>query len=424
MSPLACVQQTRVLSASVEFVERAFATPLTISSGTIRTITEAQVRVEVEAGLRRGIGRGSIYLSDLWAWPDASRTHEQRDKILRDHCVYVARELPSWCHDSAHPLEHGLRIHHLATTHPLLPPLAGALCGSPFDAAIHDAVGHALGMSAFDFFQEDFPTSTDALFPEAGAASAIRNLIRVPPATQLAGWFILNVGNDPQASVAGALEQGFSRVKLKLSGKNAAEDAHYTAEVYRAFVARGVAEPLISVDSNEGHADSTDVLAYLTALQSVDPEAFEAVTYLEQPTARDITVHAFNWRPVTELKPVLLDEGLTSLDLLPTAKDQGWSGLALKTCKGHSFALCAAAWAFQNGMVLSMQDLTNPGLAAIHSWLFAAHVPTINGIELNSPQFTPDANIDWLPRLDGLFAPLDGFHRLPNPAPIGLGSLL
>ena len=86
----------------------------------------------------------------------------------------------------------------------------------------------------------------------------------------------------------------------------------------------------------------------------------------------------------------------------PDARADGWSGLALKTCKGHSFVLVAAAWARQHGMLLSMQDLTNPGLAAIHSALFAARMPTLNGIELNSPQFTPAANAEWLPRLSGL----------------------
>jgi hypothetical protein len=120
---------------------------------------------------------------------------------------------------------------------------------------------------------------------------------------------------------------------------------------------------------------------------------------------------------------VLLDEGLTSLELLETAVAQGWSGLALKTCKGHSFALVAAAWAREHGLSLALQDLTNPGLAAIHAVLFAAHIPMQNGIELNSPQFTPAANAAYLPHLSGLFEPREGLHRLPPPVPDGLGSL-
>ena len=127
---------------------------------------------------------------------------------------------------------------------------------------------------------------------------------------------------------------------------------------------------------------------------------------------------------MTRLKPVFLDEGLTSLSLLEEAKRQGWSGLALKTCKGHSFALVAAAWARENGMRLALQDLTNPGLSAIHAALFASHVPMVNGVEINSPQYTPDANAEWLPRLAGIFQPVNGLHRLDSPETVGLGSTL
>jgi hypothetical protein len=75
-------------------------------------------------------------------------------------------------------------------------------------------------------------------------------------------------------------------------------------------------------------------------------------------------------------------------------------------------------------MLLALQDLTNPGLSAIHAALFAAHVPTINGVELNSPQFTPAANAEWMPRLASLFAPSGGNHLLPSLPVPGLGSTL
>ena len=58
----------------------------------------------------------------------------------------------------------------------------------------------------------------------------------------------------------------------------------------------------------------------------------------------------------------------------------------------------------------------------IHAALFAAHVHTMNDVELNSPQFTPAANAAWLPRLAGLFEPREGVHRLPTTTPLGLGT--
>jgi len=109
---------------------------------------------------------------------------------------------------------------------------------------------------------------------------------------------------------------------------------------------------------------------------------------------------------------------------LALAEEQGWSGIAIKTFRGHSFALAAAARAHERGMRLAAQDLTNPGIAAIHSALLAAHLPVFNGLELNSPQFTPEANADYLPRLSDLFEPTDGRHHVPAHTAEGLGARL
>lgn len=97
--------------------------------------------------------------------------------------------------------------------------------------------------------------------------------------------------------------------------------------------------------------------------------------------------------------------------------------MALKTCKGHSMLLTTAAWAHEHRMLLSLQDLTNPGVALIHGALVGAYLPTINGAELNSPQFTPAANSSLLAELRGLVDVRDGRHRLPSTLPAGLGSV-
>jgi len=415
----------RVLDAGVEFVEQPFLKPLQISSGTITRITEARASVRVEADGQIAEGRGSIYLSDLWAWPDASQTHDARDAILREFCQRVATNLSEWCGDTAHPLELGMRLHDRSSGHRVIPALATAMCASPFDAAIHDAAGRALGVSAFSFYEGDCPApSADNLFADGSAVRAVRKLLRRPPASRVAGWYLVSATDDLGETISRWAARGYTCFKIKVLARDPSEDAARTSAVYRRVLECGVRNPQLSLDSNEGNPDAQSVKDYLLALRGKDPEAYEALNYLEQPTGRDITRHAFDWRDVTGLKPVLLDEGLTDLHLLPLALTQGWSGLALKTCKGHSFALCAAAWAHENGMLLSMQDLTNPGLSAIHACLFATHIPTINGLELNSPQYTPDANRDWLPRLSGLFDPQDGCHGLPDMSPIGLGSSL
>lgn len=422
-SPFACV----VRAAEVEFIERSLVAPLELSTGRIDAATEAQVRVTVEmANGRRGVGRGSIYLSDLWAWPAAEVARPARAGALRDFTTEIANELPRRASEAFHPLELGLQLHawvcnELHAAHGM-PALARMMCGSPFDAAIHDAVGAATGQSAFAFYEEPISLpSAEEYFSGAGASAAIRRLIE-PIKHSLPAWWIVGKSDSlPDCLARPVRDGGYERFKLKITGHDVEGDAKRTADVYRAARSLGVREPKLVVDSNEANLDTQSVLEYLANLRAIDADAWAAVMYLEQPTARNIAEQPFDWREVTNQKPVMLDEGLTDLAVLPLALEQGWSGLALKTCKGHSLMLVAAAWASEHGLLLSMQDLTNPGVSLIHSALMAAHLPTINGLEANSPQFTPAANAEFLPRLACLFEPRNACHQLPTAPIVGLG---
>lgn len=418
--------RVQVLSANVEFFDRFLSRPLQLSSGLITHVTEARVAVGVRVNGKEARGRSSMYLSDLWSWPDPAYSHSERDILLRKLCLQFARHLPSLCgNEPEHPLELGLRLHHSVCREAQPPILARIMCASPLDAAIHDATGHALGKSAFEFYSRRYPIpSADNYFSARGTCAAIDRVIG-DPVKKFNAWWIVGAGDSLENDVAPSVRKGGHRCfKLKILGKDNVTDAQRTIEVFRAVKGMGIEHPRLAVDSNEANPDAASVLDYLKRLQSKDPEAFAALEYLEQPTARDIVRHTNDWRQVTSLKPVLLDEGLTHFELFEEAVKQGWSGFALKTCKGHSFSLVAAAWAHERQLLLSLQDLTNPGLAAIHAVLFAAHIPMINGVELNSPQFTPTANLEWLPRLSGLFQPRDGLHRLTFSVPNGLGSTL
>ena len=416
--------QTVVLDAKVRFVPRALVRPLILSTGKITQITEAVADVTVRVEGREAGGRGAIYLSDLWAWPDPHLTHEHRDAQLRELTQTIAATLADCCGgEAAHPLELGLRLHDSVCRETAPPLLARAMCASPFDAAIHDAVGKALGRSAFDFYRDPAPVpSADPYFAGRSACGAIARLIR-PPQRELRCWYLVGKDDDMERDVGPWIrDRGYRCFKIKILGRDTAADVARTVQVYREVRRMGVGAPQLTVDTNEANPDAASVGDYLARLKAADAGAFGALLYFEQPTGRDITAHRYDWRPVTQLKPVMLDEGLTGLGLMREAADQGWSGFALKTCKGHSFALTAAAWARERGLLLSLQDLTNPGLAMIHAAYFAAHVPTLNDVELNSPQFTPEANAAWLPRLAGLFDPRGGVHRLPERPLVGLGS--
>jgi L-alanine-DL-glutamate epimerase-like enolase superfamily enzyme len=419
-----------ILNAEISFHRQRLSKPLRLSSGVIEELTQATATITGESRGRRATGRGTVYLSDLWAWPDAALSHEVRDAALRQLCERLATEIPRHFQNAAcHPLELGLRVHRLAchelAMDPNPPELARAMCASPFDAAIHDAAGEALSISAFALYQEhaELP-SADKYFPGTGAKRAIANVIR-SPRCELPAWYVVGIDEPLESTLAPAIKRhGYSCFKLKLTGRDNRMDVARTVEVYRVAKAADLSQVRLTVDTNEANSSVESVLDYLEQLETADAKAFEAIEYLEQPTSRDICNHAFDWRPVTKRKPVLLDEGLTDLEMLEEANRQGYSGLALKTCKGHSMLLTCAAWAHQHDMIISLQDLTNPGISLIHAALVGAHLPTINGAELNSPQFTPDANRDLIERLPELFEPRAGVHRLPQTMPTGLGSNL
>jgi L-alanine-DL-glutamate epimerase-like enolase superfamily enzyme len=422
----------KILSAEVEFIPRKFVTPLQLSTGTIAEITEARATVEVAVGSNqiRGVGRGSIYLSDLWAWPDPRYDHNTRDLILRGISERSAHELPNLGHDElVHPLELGLRLHdwvcHDLTIDENPPSLARAMCASPYDAAVHDAIGQATHQSAFLFYDEPVQTpSADCFFSESCASQAIANVLR-PPRQTLPAWFLVSKPDNVDQMIPQVVRQrGYFCFKIKISGTDNHADANRVSEVFQTAHKGGVPQPRITIDSNEANPDSASVLEFLEILQVQDPAAYAALDYVEQPTGRDISIAAFDWREVTKKKPVFLDEGLTDLTTLELSREQGWSGFALKTCKGHSMLMASAAWGHAHGMALSLQDLTNPGISLIHGALVAAHLPTINGAELNSPQFTPDANQEFVPRLAHLFEPAAGTHIIEHSQPWGLGSTL
>ena len=421
----------RVVAAQVTFVNQPLVQPFVLSTGSITVLTEARATVVVRTPQGTEVaGFGSIYLSDLWAWPDPALSHEHRDKVLRQLSEWIAHRLPDLVgSEAAHPLELGLRLHHHVcetTTDPAfdgVPSLALAMCLSPFDAAIHDAVGKATETCAMRFYEgQPIETSADAWFETGGAFEAIHRTLAATPEDRFDAWYLVGKNDDLEKTVRPWYDQqGYHCFKLKLHGQEIDVDVARTAQMHQAAVAWGC-QPKLSVDTNEACESADFVLGYLQKLQRDHPDAFASLAYLEQPTARDIKAHPYDWREVTQLKPVLLDEGLTSLDRLPLALEQGWSGLALKTCKGHSFALVAAAWAHAHGLTVALQDLTNPGHSAVHAALFAAYVPTINGLELNSPQFTPQANQGFLQDWPGLFEVREGSHRLTHTEPAGLGA--
>ena len=124
-----------------------------------------------------------------------------------------------------------------------------------------------------------------------------------------------------------------------------------------------------------------------------------------------------------KLRPVVIDESLTDLETLLLAREMGYTGVALKACKGQSHAMLMAAAAQKYGMFLCVQDLTCPGASLIHSAGIAARVPGNAGIEANARQFVPAANAAWEARFPGLFTIRDGVMNTGQLTGPGLGAV-
>jgi L-alanine-DL-glutamate epimerase-like enolase superfamily enzyme len=206
---------------------------------------------------------------------------------------------------------------------------------------------------------------------------------------------------------------GLIRFKIKLNGGNLEADFNRVVRidriVNRAQAARGVTDWKYSLDFNEGCPNVGYLLEFLRRLREATPTGFDRILYIEQPTARDLKKDRANvMHEAARLRPVVIDESLTDLEALLLAREMGYTGVALKACKGQSHAMLMAAAAQKFGMFLCVQDLTCPGASLIHSAGIAARVPGNAGIEANGRQFVPSANRAWEPRFPGLFTIHDG----------------
>ena len=90
------------------------------------------------------------------------------------------------------------------------------------------------------------------------------------------------------------------------------------------------------------------LLDFLHNLKQRSPDAFGRIQYVEQPTARDLKAHPNDdVHEAAKIVPVVIDESLTGIDSFLLALKMGYSGAAIKACKGQSMSLLIAALAHE-----------------------------------------------------------------------------
>lgn len=414
----------RVLEAEAYFRQERAREPLKFGAVIMDEITLCHVRVRVEN--RRGRvadGWGAIFLSDVWAFPTPSIEHAVKDRAMRS---VTQAYLNSLCTHGrfAHPIDIFLELEDGLT--PIasracrdlrlaeeMPALAALVCASPADAALHDAFGVVNGISSYDGYGPELVSHDLSAWLGPGFRGRYLSEFVRPAFAPAVPVFHLVGGLDrlcasevasdaPRDGRPNSLEEWIERegvfcLKVKLRGTDLEWDLDRLQSVYRiardAHLRRGRRDVLyLSADTNEQCESPAYMVELLHRLRATLPEAYDALLYVEQPTERELRAHRFDMRELAALKPVIVDESLTSPRDLDLAMELGWSGVALKTCKCHSMALLLAARSQAQGIPYTVQDLTNPGLALLHSVGLAARLHPMMGVEANSRQYYPDSS--------------------------------
>ena len=442
----------RILETSCEFEPVPFRTPLKFGGRVMSETTLINVNVVVEnrAG-KHASGFGSMPVGNIWAWPSDSVSESQASQAMREFAEEVVGIANSFM-EYGHPLDIVYQISaeyaHLGTrlserlglAEPM-PELAQLVSASPFDAAIHDGYGRVNDVNSYnalsaDFVHHDLSEYLDENFAgEYLDQYTLREIRPNLPLYHLVGALDPLTDQDIATRINDGLPEtlpewihadGLTHLKIKLSGDNLEWDVERVLSTDRvatqAQAERGCEQWYYSLDFNEKCHNVEHVLEFLNRVREQAPDAYDRIQYIEQPTHRDLEANPENrMHEAAALKPVVIDESLVDYDALLLSREMGYSGVALKTCKGHTESLFLAAAAQKFDMFLCVQDLTLPGYSFLHSASFAARIPTVAAIEGNGRQYCPGPNKKWAHTYPPMFEITDGTVGTGSLNGVGLG---
>jgi L-alanine-DL-glutamate epimerase-like enolase superfamily enzyme len=441
----------RIIGAELYLLPVQTRVPLKFGAETLDSVTCARVRVHVRDRFgQTASGWGETPLSVQWAWPAELSWTERYDAMVRfcSELVVAWSGFDCW----GHPIEVGHSFMQVAlpamrqqfndgsdAAH-RLPLLAGLVCLSAFDIALHDAYGMLHGVPTYTTYNREWMSRDLSWYlePAEGTSVDFRNLYPqdffVKPATKLAAWHLVggldaldasdlngsNAADDLPVFLSEWIERdGLFALKIKLRGNDAAWDYDRIVRVGKIALAHGV--KALSADFNCMVTDAEYVNSILDRLAAEAPGIYSLLLYVEQPFAYELEHAPLDVRSVAARKPLFMDESAHSWQQVRLGRALGWTGVALKTCKTQTGALLSLCWAKAHGMDLMVQDLTNPMLAQIPHVLLAAHAGTILGVETNAMQFYPQASAIEAMIHPGVFARVNGTVDLSSIQGPGFG---
>ncbi|MBO3798694.1 MAG: mandelate racemase/muconate lactonizing enzyme family protein [Thermoproteota archaeon] len=433
----------RPVEISFEYTSHRLRTPLKFGSVIVEESTSLTVKTVVKnRNGKEAIGLGSMPLACEWAFPSIVETHERKLEAMKlvaeRYGELLVKEAGS---RFMHPIDWFVRhedeipgiARKVSSELGLkegLPVLAALVAVSPIDSSLHDGFGKVNEICSYDgygpkyvnhdlsfYLGEGFRNKyiTDYIKPEYSSEIPVFHLVGGLDELKRGGTGLESTEGLPESLEEWIEKDGVFCFKIKLSGNDTDWDVKRTREVAEVVSEtlgkQGKKDFYLSVDSNEMHPSPEAVLEYLRRVRREAPEAFERILYVEQPVSRDIERCMFDMSRVAEVKPVLADEGITGLRSFDLSMRLGWSGVALKTCKCQSSILLLVSKAEELGVPYSIQDLTCPGLAFVHSAGFAARTNPVMGVEYNARQYLPHAFKDVQERFQEVFNVKDGVIR-------------
>lgn len=444
----------RVAEVRTSYDEYAYRTPIKFGGVAVNAALVFNVEIDVVSrGGKTATGFGSMPLSNIWGFPSQKLTSDQTLDAMKRLSERAAK-ITAAHSEYGHPVDLGVHLEeeYLADADRLsaelglaqsIPKLATMVTCSPFDAALHDAYGKMLGVNAFHTYGPEFMNSDLGAYLGAEYAGEwLDAYVSKEPKARMPLYHLVGaldplddsevvkpVGDGlPETLVEWIPFNGLTHMKIKLNGDNLDWDLERVLKTDRiateAQTKRGVTEWNYSLDFNERCQSVEYLVELLHKLRERAPQGFDRVQYVEQPTARDLRANPQNrMHEAAKLRPVVIDESLTDLESLLLAREMGYTGTALKACKGQSQSLLMAAAAQKLKLFLCVQDLTCPGASLIHSASLAAHIPGVAAIESNSRQYCPIANRGWEDRFPGIFKVRDGYMDTTCLAGPGLGAV-
>ncbi len=421
-----------------------------------RTITHLTLlNVSVLVGNRRGRqarGASSMPMGNAWAFPSSRVTHDQSlraMRVLAERIASITAQHPQ----RGHPIDLNrtleplyLRVAAQVSTENRLaepiPKLCALVVASPFDLAIHDAFGKVNGVNTYHAYGPEFMGQDLGYYlGEDFKGEWLNGYLRKSPAPYLHLYHSVGA-SDPLDSLDGvpAVEdglpqtltewiaaEGLTHFKVKLNGGDLRLDVNRMVDIERVVSVsqekRNSRDWKYSLDFNEGCRDVDYLLDFLREIENRTPSVTARLQYVEQPTSRNLAgPPRIRLHRAARKVPLVADEALVDLESFRLAREVGYSGVALKTCKGQSQSLLLAAAARKYGAYLCVQDLTCPGLSLVHSAGLAAHLPGVHALEANSRQYIPSANRHWKSRFPALFQIADGRLGTAGLRGTGLGT--